>query len=409
MILFFRFKNFRTFRQETLINMQAAGYKELPDHTAVCDLTFGAGKASRSENTSRPESAGRTASGKRLLKTMAIYGPNASGKSHLISALQFYCSFVCRQLPAPDPDTVRQLSMLSAYPFAEMPSPDDFKVPLSMCMQFFFRGYLFEYSFTLSGSQVIDETFLINRKVIFQKELEEVRPGRSLVPLLKKSTVLKSKGPCLGTLLNYQIAEFSEANAAFMAFFQQAFLSFEYGCLCRINQFPSLGAVQTKQIMEQPDAGDFIYRHLLALHMPFTGSKQELADMLDPLTCSTGLTKIILLLYRYYHLKRTGGLLIADDFTAFLHPNVSRYLLNLFQAPDNRELQLIFTTHDTALLNRSQFRRDEVAIVSMDHTGSSCLHTLADIRVRADASFSKDYLSGKYGIVPAWEDPNMPG
>lgn len=391
MILFFRFKNFRTFRQETLINMQAAGYKELPDHTVIC---------------------GGSSAAKKLIKTLAIYGTNASGKSHIISALQFYHDFVSRQLLPPEPDTMQMRSMLDPYPFyTESSAPavsSQSQFPLSMCMQFFFQGYLFEYGFTSLGSEVTEEFLLINKKVIFQKDLDELRPGSCVRSAIKKLAPVRTKGSSLGTFLNYHTGEFAEAKQAFISFFQQSFLSFDHSCLCRINQLPSFGAVQAQKILEQPSAGDFVYHHLLKLQVPITLSREELAQKMDPLTCSTGMTKIILLLYRYYRLQKNGGLLVVDDFTAFLHSNVSRYLLELFQAPDSQRIQLIFTTHDTALLNRNQFRRDEAAIVNMDHAGFSHLHTLADIRVRADASFYKDYLAGKYGIVPAWEEPDEP-
>lgn len=102
--------------------------------------------------------------------------------------------------------------------------------------------------------------------------------------------------------------------------------------------------------------------------------------------------------------ERTGGVLLADDLTAFLHHNASLYFLRLFQSVQDPPIQLIFTTHDISFLNRDQFRRDEVAMVCLDSAGSSRLRTLADLRVRSDANFSREYLEGKYGKIPAWEE-----
>lgn len=404
MILFFRFKNFRTFHQETLVNMQAAGYRELPEHLAAFSLSFS--KKDPAQISGVSIAAAR--SDKKLIKALAVYGPNASGKSHIISALQFYYEFVSRQLLPPSPERMKLRSLLSPYPFllemhTELSASSE--LPLSMCMQFFSQGYLFEYGFTLSGAEVTEETFLIDKRVIFQKNTEELCPGRSFRSFLQKKIPLKTKGSSLGIFLNYDTGELTEAGQAFASFFQQAFLTFDHSCLFRVNPLlPSFGGIQAKKILALPYAGDFICRHLREMQLPVPSSEDMFSDQLDPLLCSTGLIKIILLLYRYYCLQQTGGILIVDDLTAFLHPNVSRHLLKLFQSPDSRNLQLIFTTHDTALLNRSQFRRDEVAIVNMDQAGFSHLHTLADIRVRADASFSKDYLAGKYGILPVWEE-----
>ena len=51
-------------------------------------------------------------------------------------------------------------------------------------------------------------------------------------------------------------------------------------------------------------------------------------------------------------------------------------------------------------MNRNQFRRDEIAFVEKNKRGESTLYTLADISVRSDASFAKDYMAGKYGAIP---------
>lgn len=63
------------------------------------------------------------------------------------------------------------------------------------------------------------------------------------------------------------------------------------------------------------------------------------------------------------------------------------------QSEKNKKAQLIFTTHDISLMNRRQFRRDEIAFVDKNKRGESSIYTLTDIRARSDASFSKDYLS----------------
>ena len=61
---------------------------------------------------------------------------------------------------------------------------------------------------------------------------------------------------------------------------------------------------------------------------------------------------------------------------------------------------MIFTTHDISLLNNTQFRRDEIVFVDKNEHGESTLYSLSDLKVRDDATFSKDYLQGKYGAIP---------
>jgi AAA15 family ATPase/GTPase len=65
-----------------------------------------------------------------------------------------------------------------------------------------------------------------------------------------------------------------------------------------------------------------------------------------------------------------------------------------------RNAQLIFTTHDTNLLNASLFRRDQIWFTQKDSFGASELYSLAEYKVRNSAPFEKEYLMGKYGGIP---------
>ena len=69
----------------------------------------------------------------------------------------------------------------------------------------------------------------------------------------------------------------------------------------------------------------------------------------------------------------------------------------------NKKAQLIFTTHDISLLNNNQFRRDEVVFVDKNERGESSLYALSDLKVKEGASFSKEYLQGKYGAIPIFQ------
>ena len=64
--------------------------------------------------------------------------------------------------------------------------------------------------------------------------------------------------------------------------------------------------------------------------------------------------------------------------------------------------QLIFTTHETGLLNLDSFRRDQIWFAEMKTTGRSTdLYSLAEIKnIRKEENFGKGYISGKYGAIP---------
>lgn len=102
-----------------------------------------------------------------------------------------------------------------------------------------------------------------------------------------------------------------------------------------------------------------------------------------------------------------GGVFIVDEMSARLHPILSKFIVDLFQSNKNKTAQLIFTTHDISLMNRQQFRRDEIAFVEKNERGESSLYTLADIKARSDASFSKDYMLGKYGAIPVINEESI--
>lgn len=89
-----------------------------------------------------------------------------------------------------------------------------------------------------------------------------------------------------------------------------------------------------------------------------------------------------------------------DELSARLHPLMTKMIVDIFDSDENEKAQLIFTTHDLTLLNRDQFRRDEIIMVDKDQHGQSLMYALSDLKVREDATFVKDYLQGKYGAIP---------
>lgn len=122
---------------------------------------------------------------------------------------------------------------------------------------------------------------------------------------------------------------------------------------------------------------------------------------------SNGTRKMIYLFdYLIYALKN-GMTLFIDDLDTKLHPLLTRYIINLFH---NKEInisnaQLIYTTHDITNLNKETFRRDEIWFTEKDNDGVSEIYSLSDykidnVKIRNDATFNKDYLTGRYGAIP---------
>lgn len=100
---------------------------------------------------------------------------------------------------------------------------------------------------------------------------------------------------------------------------------------------------------------------------------------------------------------KEGRVLVIDEFDARLHPLFTKKIIQLFNSnktnPNNA--QLIFVTHDASLLKANLLRRDQICFVEKDKYGSSTLTTLVEFKgTRNDASYEKEYLQGSYGAVP---------
>ena len=93
------------------------------------------------------------------------------------------------------------------------------------------------------------------------------------------------------------------------------------------------------------------------------------------------------------------GSLFVDELNIKLHPLLLKFFVDLF-SDKNSKAQLIYTTHDTTLMDKKFFRRDQIWFVQKDEFGYSELMALSDFKVRSDSSFEKDYLAGVYGGIP---------
>jgi AAA15 family ATPase/GTPase len=98
-----------------------------------------------------------------------------------------------------------------------------------------------------------------------------------------------------------------------------------------------------------------------------------------------------------------GKILIIDELDASLHPILTQHLIKLFhdENVNKKNAQLVFATHDTNLLKKTIFRRDQIWLCEKDKIGSTDLFSLAQFKnVRKNEDFEKQYIHGKYGAIP---------
>ena len=94
--------------------------------------------------------------------------------------------------------------------------------------------------------------------------------------------------------------------------------------------------------------------------------------------------------------------MVIDEFDARFHPVLTRALVKLFATKEINvgNAQLIFATHDTNLLDKFLFRRDQIWFTEKDDFGGTHVTALAEYRVRNSESFERNYVQGRYGAIP---------
>jgi AAA15 family ATPase/GTPase len=117
---------------------------------------------------------------------------------------------------------------------------------------------------------------------------------------------------------------------------------------------------------------------------------------------SKGTQKIFALISLIVGTLNSGATLVVDEFDARLHPLMSKAIVKMFNSQETNpnNAQLIFMTHDTNLLSNKILRRDQIWFTEKDKYGATSLYSLAEYKIRNDASFGSDYIKGKYGAIP---------
>lgn len=99
---------------------------------------------------------------------------------------------------------------------------------------------------------------------------------------------------------------------------------------------------------------------------------------------------------------------VVDELERSLHPKLTEHFLKLFmEFHKEDEVQLIFTTHEAAIMDQSIFRRDEIWFVERDTMNNSTIYSLDRFKERYDKVLSKAYLEGRYGAIPVFSSFNF--
>ena len=403
MLIRFSFKNFKSFKNENCLDMEATSLKEHEYNVA---------KINNGE----------------YLKVSAIYGANASGKTNVLQAFDYMKK---RILVSDDSKKNSPIDEENIYSF--MINNDPIALEVEILAK---NNKIYKYGFEVLKDKIISE-WLFEKRVnkfyaIFERENNNVsmKPNKisELVNIDERTLFLN-----IYSKIDRNNEDFSNVydwfvNSTYLDLGNPNFERF-------INNRVSLKILSDENYKKEllkfiktfdsgiegikttPDSIEAVKSNngiidIEVIHRGENGELKALPFYLE----SNGTRKMFHLFDFFMDALKNGMVLFVDELDAKLHPLLTRYIINLFHNSDTNKGngQLIYSTHDTVNLNKETFRRDEIWFAEKDKDGISEIYALSDYileddknagkKVRNDATYNKDYLTGIYGAIPVLEE-----
>ncbi len=411
MLLRLKVKNFRSIKDEVVLDLQATS-----DKTMKVRAVFELGGVS-------------------LLKSAAIYGANASGKSNVLKAFAVFRTMILESLLRSN------LTMnLPGEHFKLGEETED--APSSFEMTFLLNGEVFIYGFETNKKKIGAEWLRQEKgkKSLFERKGQEIESNKNYFQeasaILKKQTsertlfltVLASNngdiskqmvqfvqktnfiaGTERGNTLDYSFGQFL-SNPVMAEKIKDFIVKADFGV---VDIKASEKMVSAKQVQNIPDRfkellfkedSKIAERNLVFLHKKFIEDKEIAGGMsLDFFTEeSEGTQQMFALAAPVIDTLDNGKVLFIDEIDSSLHPLLCQYLVSIFNSTEKNphNAQLIFTTHDVSLLNEVFLRRDQIYFTNKNEKGATELFSLMDISERKGVDFAKRYLEGRYDALP---------
>lgn len=403
MLIRFSFKNFKSFKNENCLDMEATSLKE------------------HEYNVTKTENG-------EYLKVSAIYGANASGKTNVLQAFDYMKK---RILVSDDSKKNSPIDEENIYSF--MINNDPIALEVEILAK---NNKIYKYGFEVLKDTIISE-WLFEKRVnkfyaIFERENNNVsmKPNKisDLVNIDERTLFLN-----IYSKIDRNNEDFSNVydwfvnsmyldlgNPNFERFINNRVSlkilsdeNYKKELLIFIKTFDSgiEGIKTTPDSIEAVKSNNGII-DIEVIHRGENGELKALPFYLE----SNGTRKMFHLFDFFMDALKNGMVLFVDELDAKLHPLLTRYIINLFHNSQTNigNGQLIYSTHDTVNLNKETFRRDEIWFAEKDKDGISEIYALSDYileddknagkKVRNDATYNKDYLTGRYGAIPVLEE-----
>lgn len=427
MLIKFKAQNFLSFKEETEFNMLTGDVRRLPDHVLHYPKVD-------------------------VLKSAVIYGANGAGKSNLIEAIITLCEIVG--------DGV--LTFHTQPLCFRMNEEED--LPSKMSVEFFAGNSAFGYGVAFKDNCITEEWLtqlnfgtkeddvIFKRTSNNDKHIVQVWPKYSknqkdrLLIQVYQDDLLESDVPFISMVKDKKFAEINSAYKWLTKGTQIIFPNMRFGGLVsflsdpgfkeftnRIISSLSTGIhgieIQTlgfdqyfgednlaekERILklvrngEEIRVGDKNYaiailedgkaviKKPISYHLNEHG-KQVKFEMVEE---SSGTLRLIDFIPVLYMLEKHPVTVIIDEIDQSLHPSMLKEFISYIQKSKTKKGQLIFTTHESSLLDFELFRADEIWFAEKDKTGASGYYPLSEFNVRPDLDIRKGYLSGRFGAIP---------
>lgn len=363
----------------------------------------------------------------RILRSAVIYGANGSGKSNFVDAISFVKNLVMFSVQHAPGQGIRQLPH----------KLDGFDKESTYRIQFLTKGIRYVFGFSLKNMLVSEEYlyyFPNHRQTkIFERTGETFTAGSkfrgkfsSCKDVLKPNRLLLS---CAANFTSVQeiIDAYNFFNNELVIYGTESQNNWMNYSLYQMNKnekvkeavitlFSELGtgikdilvSIDQKKLESTelpPFLSDDFKALLLQKDVDAITAKVKYDEFETDLMQeeSTGIKKLFAMLCPLIDSIVNGKVLICDGLDSNLHESLVNELVKLFIHADSKSTsQLIFTTHETRLLNLDLFRRDQIWFTELTKNDRSTdLYSLAEFKnIRKEENFEKGYISGKYGAIP---------
>lgn len=387
MLVQFSMRNVLSFKDEVVLDMTAIpSYKEHEDNLIDLGLKD------------------------KYLRVAAIYGANASGKSNLVAAMRYFQDIILssnNRIKDGEAGVLEQL--YRPYSFTDKRETSEYQIVVAD------NEFEYRYGFEFDDEEIVTEWLYrvklstMRQSVILERSRLGIEFGASVRRELNKFKDKISKETLvLSFFSNMENMKVDDFNRVYDLIVDTLVVSSEFAENNNViyNLLPRVIDEEKAKLvsfLNAIDVGiiDIDYDDtekeikFTTYHIGQDGKEHSLSLFRE----SEGTIKSIVLYIYARFAVMTNRSMFVDELNSKLHPLLLKFIIDLFYEQNSRA-QLLYTTHDTTLMDKKFFRRDQIWFVQKNDYGCSELASLSDFKVRSDASFEKDYLAGVYGGIP---------